>query len=178
MSERLGMVMSLAAAIAMMAGAVGHSAARLEPVQPRLMHERPQASPLEGLAFMSGCWRGQLGGSGGTIEEHYSTPTSNMIIGMTRFVRGGRTVDFEFARIEARDSSVVLMPQPRGRPPTEFRLTSSDSISAVWENPTHDFPQRISYRRLGADSIAAAIAGPGPNGTRTMEWRMARVQCS
>lgn len=136
-----------------------------------------RAQSLSALAFMSGCWRGRMGANGGTIEEHYSTPTSNMIIGMTRFVRGGRTVDFEFSRIEARDSSIVLMPQPRGRPPTEFRLTSSDSTFAVWENPAHDFPQRISYRRLGADSIAASIAGPGTNGTRTMEWRMGRVQC-
>ena len=140
----------------------------------------PQGTPLDALTFMTGCWRGAFGGGAagaGTIEEYYSTPTSNMIIGVTRFVRGGRTVDFEFTRIMASDSGITLMPQPRGRPPTPFRMTSSDSVSAVWENPQHDFPQKISYRALSGDSIVAAIEGPGQNGTQRMEWRMGKVRC-
>ena len=139
-----------------------------------------QSSPLDGLGFMTGCWRGQFGGGAagpGTIEEYYSTPTSNMIIGVTRFMRGGRTVDFEFTRIMASDSGVTLMPQPRGRPPTSFRMTANDSSSALWENPQHDFPQKISYRRIASDSIVAAIEGPGQNGTQRMEWRMGKVRC-
>jgi hypothetical protein len=139
-----------------------------------------QSTPLNGLGFMTGCWRGQFGGGAagpGTIEEYYSTPTSNMIIGVTRFMRGGRTVDFEFTRIMASDSDVTLMPQPRGRPPTSFRMTASDSSSALWENPQHDFPQKISYRRIAGDSIIAAIEGPGQNGTQRMEWRMGKVRC-
>ena len=140
-----------------------------------------QATPLNALSFMSGCWRGSFGGGQagpGTIEEYYSTPTSNMIIGVTRFVRGGRTVDFEFTRITSGDSGVVLMPQPRGRPPTPFRMTSNDSISAVWDNPQHDFPQKISYRRISNDSIVAAIEGPGDGGrTQRMEWRMGKARC-
>ena len=190
MHAKFGVVVSLVAIVALTGGATAFSTVP-EATQRAPEHALPpapalgqpaaqspaQSKPLAALAFMSGCWRGSLGAGGGTIEEHYSTPTSNLIIGMTRFVRGGRTVDFEFSRIEARDSTIVLMPQPRGRPPTEFRLTSQDSISAVWENPAHDFPQRISYRRLGADSLEATIAGPGANGTRTMQWRMARVPC-
>ena len=140
-----------------------------------------QTPALGALAFMTGCWRGSFGGGqagAGTIEEYYSTPTSNMIIGVTRFVRGGRTVDFEFTRIMSGDSGIVLMPQPRGRPPTPFRMTASDSVSAMWENPQHDFPQKISYRRIASDSIVAAIAGPGQGGaTRTMDWRMWKVRC-
>lgn len=139
-----------------------------------------QSSSLDGLRFMTGCWRGQFGSGAagpGTIEEYYSTPTSNMIIGVTRFMRAGRTVDFEFTRIMASDSGVTLMPQPRGRPPTSFRMTASDSSSALWENPQHDFPQKISYRRIAGDSIIAAIEGPGQNGTQRMEWRMGKVRC-
>jgi hypothetical protein len=153
-------------------GGIAHAVSVVLPSQP--------GSPLNRLAFMTGCWRGQFGGgaaSPGTIEEYYSTPTSNMIIGVTRFVRGGRTVDFEFTRITAGDSGVTLMPQPRGRPPTPFRMTANDSTSAVWENPQHDFPQKISYRRIAGDSIIAAIEGPGQNGTQRMEWRMGKVRC-
>lgn len=132
----------------------------------------PQQPSLAQLAFMSGCWRGSI--PNGFIEEYYTTPTSNMIVGVTRYVRGGRTVDFEYSRIEVRDSAVVLIPQPKGGAPTTFRLTVADSAAARWENPLHDFPQVIQYRRQGADSLIAAIEGPGSSGTRRIEWRMGR----
>ena len=134
-----------------------------------------QSPSLQSVAFMAGCWRGAI--PNGYMEEYYSSPTANLIVGTTRYVRDGRTVDFEFTRIEASDSGIMLMPQPRGRPPTPFRLTSSDSSSATWENPAHDFPQRILYRRQGRDSLVAAIEGPGSQGTRRIEWRMGRVDC-
>ena len=134
-----------------------------------------QAPSLESVGFVSGCWRGAI--ENGYMEEYYSTPTSNLIIGVTRYVRGGRTVDFEFSRIQASDSGIVLMPQPRGRAPTSFKLAASDSVSATWENPAHDFPQRILYRREGRDSLVAAIEGPSSTGTRRIEWRMGRVNC-
>ena len=50
-----------------------------------------EAQTLDDLAFMSGCWEGPLS-RGGTIEEFYSPPTENMIVGTTRYVRDGRTV--------------------------------------------------------------------------------------
>jgi hypothetical protein len=48
---------------------------------------------------------------------------------------------------------------------------------AVWSNPKHDFPQVISYRRLGSDSLAARIEGPGPSGPQSSEWKMGKVPC-
>ena len=148
----------------------------LAPVAPIAATASASQQPsLQPVAFVSGCWRGAI--PNGYMEEYYSTPTSNLIVGVTRYVRDGRTVDFEFSRIEASDSGIVLMPQPRGRAPTSFRLSASDSSSATWENPTHDFPQRILYRREGRDSLVAAIEGPGSAGTRRIEWRMGRVNC-
>jgi hypothetical protein len=49
----------------------------------------------------------------------------------------------------------------------------------VFENPAHDFPQRIIYRRLSPDSLVARIEGPGPNNTtRGIDFPMRRVNCS
>jgi hypothetical protein len=39
----------------------------------------------------------------------------------------------------------------------------------VFENPGHDFPQRLIYRRDG-DRLTARIEGQAGGRTRTVEW--------
>jgi Domain of unknown function (DUF6265) len=125
---------------------------------------------------MAGCWRG-VTRSGTTIEEFYSGPSSNMIVGATRYVRDGRVVDFEFARIDQTDSGAVLTPHPRGVRSVSFAPAIVGANRIVWENPTHDFPQRIMYTRVAADSLVARIEGRTTAGDRALEWRMGRAAC-
>jgi hypothetical protein len=141
---------------------------------------RSQAPPrpsLADLGFMAGCWRGASDG-GGVIDEYYTPPSENLILGVSRYTRGGRVTSYEFATITARgDSDLVLTPRPVGQSPADFSLTKLEPGMAVWSNPKHDFPQVIGYRRLGSDSLAARIEGPGPGGPRSSEWRMGKVPC-
>ncbi len=133
-------------------------------------------APLEPLRFMAGCWRGEAG-RGRVIEEHYTAPSANLILGMTRYLRDGVATGYEFSTIAWQDSVIVLTPRPEGQQPVPFRLTALDRGSAVWENPRHDFPTRILYRRLPGDTLVARIEGPGRDGPRAEEWRMARARC-
>ena len=132
--------------------------------------------PLEPLRFMAGCWRGSSGDR--VIEEHYTTPSANLILGMTRYTRHGVATGYEFATIAWKDSAIVLTPRPEGQQPVPFRLTRMERSSAMWENPAHDFPTRIAYRRVPGDTLVARVEGPGEGGaTVSEEWRMARVRC-
>jgi hypothetical protein len=133
-------------------------------------------SQLSDLGFMAGCWRG-LTRSGTTIEEFYTTPSSNLIVGTTRYVRDGRTVDFEFTRIDQTDSGAVITPHPKGVRSVSFAPKTVERNRAVWENPTHDFPQRILYTRAADDTLVARIEGRTPSGDRALEWQMVRVSC-
>lgn len=133
-------------------------------------------SRLSDLAFMAGCWRG-LARSGTTIEEFYTTPSSNLIVGATRYVRDGRAVDFEFTRIDQTDSGAVITPHPKGVRSVSFAPKVIERNRAVWENPSHDFPQRILYARVADDTLVARIEGRTPAGERALEWRMGRAVC-
>lgn len=144
--------------------------------------ERPSSSgrcptaapgPLEPLRFLAGCWQGPAG-SGTVIEEHYTSPSANLILGMTRYTRDGVATGYEFSTITWEDSVIVLTPRPSGQRPVPFRLTLLEPGRAVWENPGHDFPTRIAYRRLPGDSLAARIEG---RAAAESEWRMVRVRC-
>jgi hypothetical protein len=95
-------------------------------------------------------------------------------------VGGGRTVVNGVARewvaftISLRDGRLVFAAQPGGRPATLFEVTSLTDTSA---NPQHDFPQRISYLRRGADSLLARIEGGDGESLRGIDFPMRRVAC-
>ena len=93
--------------------------------------------------WMTGSWKAN--GS----EEHWTSADGDVMLGMSREVRDGKT-SFEFLRIEKKDGTLVYQAMPFGHPPTPFPLKSMTSTRAVFENPSHDFPQRIIYWRDGA----------------------------
>lgn len=131
---------------------------------------------LAALGFMAGCWRGPSG-DGATIEEYYTPPADNLILGLSRYTRGSRVTSYEFTTIGREGAEIVLTARPSGQRPAPFRLTRVDSAGAVWENPAHDFPTLIAYRRGPGDSLIARIEGPGGEGKRSVEWRLARTTC-
>jgi len=137
-----------------------------------------QAGPatLESLSFMSGCWQGVSDGNS-TIEETYTRPSSNVMLGTTRYLREGRTTMFEFTLISRDSAGVSMLPYPRGRPSEHaFKLTSVEGGRAVFEAPEHDFPKRIIYRRVGPDELTARIDG-GEQSSQSAEWRLTRASC-
>ena len=84
-------------------------------------HRVAPPPPLSAISFMTGCWTG-ASANGATIEEQYSEAADNMLIGMTRYVRSGRVVDFEFTTVERTDSSFVMTPHPKGVQSDAFPL--------------------------------------------------------
>jgi hypothetical protein len=116
----------------------------------------PTATP--DLGWIAGHWC--LESSGELIEEHWLPAQGDLMLGLGRTVKGGKTMSFEFLRIESKDGATHYLAQPQGAPPTAFKLTASGPNWARFENPRHDFPTRVEYRR-GAAGLHAEIAGPG-----------------
>ncbi len=139
----------------------------------------PANPTLEDLAFLRGCWEGSFEGrrGTGTIEEYYTSPSSNVILGTTRYIHEGRTVQFEFSLILADSTGILLRPYPGGKAsPDDFRLTSMDGWRAVFESPEHDYPKRIIYWTEADGTRVARIDG-GSDDPGGSEWRMRAVPC-
>lgn len=114
-----------------------------------LSAQSPAAAALaiDALTWLEGTWISEADGT--RVEERWTSPEGGAMLSTSRTLRGGRMVAFEFLRIVARPGALVYIAQPGGRPPTEFALTTSGPGLAVFENPAHDFPKRLSYRRTG-----------------------------
>jgi len=93
---------------------------------------------------------------------------------MSRTVAGEKTVEFEYLRIEQRADGIYYVAHPKARcPGTDFKLTRASATEAVFENPEHDFPKRIIYRKT-EDGLTARI--DGGEGTKSMSFAYRRVK--
>lgn len=127
------------------------------------------------LSWLGGSWEGKQGEL--EMEEHWSPPKGASMLGLHRDVKGSRTVSFEFLRIEAGASGIVYWASPGGKPAVPFRLVESKAGRAVFENPDHDFPQRILYW-LGEDgALHARVEGSAGGRAASEEWSWRRQAC-
>ena len=132
----------------------------------------PRASDL---AFLAGCWTLERGGR--TVEEHWLAPSGGSLLGVGRTVGGGKTLEFEFLHIREEGDGLIYIAKPSNQPEASFRLTAHSGDSVTFENPTHDFPQRISYRRSG-DALFARTEGTTNGRTRGVDFPYTRTACA
>jgi hypothetical protein len=134
----------------------------------------PQTPALADLAWIAGDWQTAAGGRR-QIEEHWTSVAGGTMMGVSRTVAGDKTVEFEYLRIEQRADGIYYVAHPKARcPATDFKLTKASATEAVFENPQHDFPKRIIYRKTGDDSLTASI--DGGEGSRAMTFAFSRMK--
>ena len=99
------------------------------------------------------------------------------MLGVGRTVNGNTLVEYEQLRIYRSGDTLVYAASPSRQAPSEFRARPPYTGEIVFENPAHDFPQRIRYKRLGKDSLHARIEGKRDGVERGVDFMYARVPC-
>ncbi len=128
---------------------------------------------MQSIAFMTGCW--QESAQGG-LREHFTPAAENRMTGLSQFWRGNTIVDWEFHRLDLGPEGPILIPHPKGVESVPFAATGVEENRVVFSNPEHDFPNRIIYHRVHADTLVATVEGDA-EGTPVLEFRMAKVPC-
>lgn len=124
------------------------------------------------MAWLAGAWVGTRGAEGATsIEERWSPPLGGAMLGVSRTVSREKMRAFEYLRIVERDGGLVYIAQPNGSAKTEFVLTEIGETRAVFENPRHDFPQRIEYELSGESGLSASIGFAKGGKPRSFEFK-------
>jgi hypothetical protein len=123
---------------------------------------------LAELGWISGCWIHET--EKVRSEECWMDPAGTLILGLHRDVRPGGKSFFEYLRIEQTDSAIVYFATPRGKETTGFPLKESTKNRVVFENLTHDFPQRVIYHLRDDGTMLASIEGLQDGELRTEEW--------
>ena len=132
--------------------------------------------PITSAAWLAGCWAvdGKEAGTG----EQWMAPAGGTMLGAGRTVKNGKTVGFEFMQIRSSEKGKLeFVAMPSGQNETTFSLVSRTEESLVFENPGHDFPQRVIYRSISTNQILGRAEGSMSGSLRGIDFPMNRIPC-
>ncbi len=127
------------------------------------------------VGWLAGCL--EMRSANRVVEEHRMTERSGTMLGMGRTVGARGISDYELTLIKEEGGRLSFEAHPKDQPSATFaaRVLTADSVG--FELPEHDFPQRVGYRRVGADSVLAWVEGTMNGKLRRIEFPYARVPC-
>lgn len=112
-----------------------------------------------------------------TSYEHWEKTNETLYTGGSETIKNGDTVFAEKLKIELIEGKVYYIADVAHNPaPVKFLLTEVNENSAIFENPEHDFPQKITY--INENGILhAVIEGPGKDGkTKKVDFFMQKMR--
>ena len=133
------------------------------------------AAGIGQVAWLSGCWVQQTGQT--TVEEQWTPPRGGTMLGTGRTTRNGALVEYEFIVLRQQNSRLAYEAHPSGQSPTAFLSIQVGEDAVVFENPMHDFPQRVGYRKAGADALDAWIEGEQRGQRKHIDFTYHRQSC-
>ena len=114
----------------------------------------------DALKWIVGSWKINNGTT--QVVEEWQQSNDSTFTGKSYFVKNNRdTIPQETIELAYRNGSWSYIPtvnnQNNGQP-VLFKLIFLKGTEFICENPKHDFPQRIAYRRIG-NQLFASIEG-------------------
>lgn len=131
----------------------------------------PEPVGTADLVWLSGHWVQEE--PDGWTEERWTDPRGGVMLGTGLSGKAERATGFEFMRIADGPSGPVFWGSPGGKAAVAFPLAGYAPNAVRFENPTHDYPTQISYKREGR-FLTATTSGRGGSNPKT--WRYRRVR--
>lgn len=132
---------------------------------------------IENLKWISGCWQMENKDKTSSITEHWTKVGGQSMFGVSRTIKAGKTTDYEYLRIVQDDKGIFYIAKPRANPEeTSFKLVKLAGNEAVFENPAHDFPQRIIYK-LDGTTLAARVEGNNKGKPMGFDLTYSKIGC-
>jgi hypothetical protein len=145
-------------------------------LSPGLACAEDRAFKINDLAWLKGCWSSNRNDL--AITEHWLKPAGGTMLGISRTVGEGRTLEFEFMQIrQDANGEILFVAKPSGQPEATFKLIKGSDREVIFENPQHDFPQRVIYRLQSDGSLLGRIEGVSKGKEKSVDFPMTRTRC-
>ncbi len=134
-------------------------------------------SQLNKATWLIGKW--QNVSTEGALQEIWEKKNDSIFIGSSFFIVGIDTVTSESINLEERGNELFYMPTVKnqnGGKSIIFKLSSISNNQLVFENPKHDYPQKIVYKQISNDSLVAVISGIVNGIEKSQKFPMTRAQ--
>lgn len=149
-----------------------------EPDQGAAGSEKNTINPLEKQAsWLIGTWQSRS--ENALATETWKKLNDSVYAGTSYVVVEKDTVSSESISLLQSGGEILYIPTVKNQNnglPVSFTLTSASEEQLVFENPAHDFPQKISYARTSKDALVAEISGMLNGKQSAQQFPMDRVQ--
>jgi hypothetical protein len=106
--------------------------------------------------WLLGSWESREGES--VVRERWHRVSQDTLEGIGETLKGGKPIVSESLRLVQMSDGIFYIAKVNHNPlPVAFALTDCDAQGVSFENPEHDFPKRIDYRRLAKDQILVTV---------------------
>lgn len=111
---------------------------------------------LLNFEWLIGLWEGIHGQ--GIYHEEWVKNNSGELSGKAYFIKKGEMLNTEKLKIHKIEENIFYTADVSHNPnPVSFKLISRSDKVFVFENPDHDFPQKITYERKSDESLYATV---------------------
>ncbi|WP_396174136.1 DUF6265 family protein [Flavobacterium sp.] len=116
---------------------------------------------LEKMNWLIGNWENKM--DDGILSETWKKENDSTFSGESYFIINKKdTVHSETIILRQIKDELIYSPTVKGQNNDEsvdFKLSSESENTFVFENPKHDYPQKIVYKKVDENSLIATISG-------------------
>lgn len=116
---------------------------------------------IKKMEWLAGTWEQKL--PYGTLTETWTKENDSTLTGKSYFIKEAKdTIHSETIVLSQQGEDLLYIPTVKGQnndEPVTFKMTSEAENTFTFENPAHDYPQKISYKKVSDTNLTATISG-------------------
>ncbi|MET0461668.1 MAG: DUF6265 family protein [Chitinophagaceae bacterium] len=135
-----------------------------------------QSPSFTTLQWLVGKWVNQT--PRGKMIEEWSVINDSTFKAHSYMLSATDSITLESVELRKEGTAAYYIPIVKGQnneQPVKFKMTSFTSKELIFENPEHDFPQKITYTLISPDSLLAEISGTVNGQSRSRRFPMTKV---
>jgi hypothetical protein len=133
---------------------------------------------LEKANWLLGEW--EKTDSLGTLKENWQSFDDSTFVGQSYYIINKKdTVHNEQIQLIEDNEHLIYSATVKGEnndEPIPFQMTTDEDSLLVFENPKHDFPQKIEYKLMKDNSLVAKISGKIKGKVSSESYLMKKVK--
>jgi hypothetical protein len=122
--------------------------------------ESTEKDQIKSAKWLLGKWDAKT--ADGDLSESWKQLNDSTFQGESTFIKNKDTLHLESILLQQKGEDLFYNATVKGQNEDKavaFKLTTKTEKQLVFENPKHDYPQKITYTLVTKDSLVASISG-------------------
>ncbi|MDD2821923.1 MAG: DUF6265 family protein [Flavobacterium sp.] len=115
---------------------------------------------IKASQWLLGKWQSKS--TDGYLQETWKKVNDSTFQATSYYIKEEDTLHFETITLQQKGEELTYSAAVKGQnddKPVAFKLTTATEKQLVFENPKHDYPQKISYTQTTPNNLVAKISG-------------------